>query len=51
MPNENSTYRYFEKCAYKNCMNGKTNGKRLYKFPLQTDKRHYLWIRNGKCFI
>lgn len=52
MSDENRAYRFFEKCAYKDCINGKNNGKHLYRFPLQTDERYYLWIRNsGKFFI
>jgi len=52
MSNENRVYRFFETCAYKNCTNGKANGERLYRFPLQTDKRYDLWIRNsGKICV
>jgi len=29
MSSENRVYRFFETCAYKNCTNGKANGKRL----------------------
>lgn len=52
MSNQDRVYRFFDKCAYKDCMNGKRNGKRLYRFPLQKDERYHLWIRNsGKCFV
>lgn len=52
MSQQNCVYRYYDNCVYKDCMNGKRNGKRLYRFPLQTDERYCLWIRNsGKFFI
>ncbi|XP_072744907.1 uncharacterized protein [Anoplolepis gracilipes] len=38
---------FFDKCMYKNCANKKSDKKRLYRFPLQTDERFYLWIHNS----
>lgn len=46
-----NVYRFFEKCAYKDCSNGKYNGKHLYRFPLHTDERHHLQIRNSGKFL
>lgn len=43
---------FYDKCMYKDCTNSKSHGKRLYRFPLKTDERHHLWIRNsGKIYI
>jgi len=36
---------------YKNCKNERSPGKHIYRFPLQTDARHYLWIRNSGKFM
>ncbi|XP_026827851.1 uncharacterized protein LOC113562470 [Ooceraea biroi] len=38
----------YDKCAYKNCRNGRySTGTHLYRFPLATDGRYHLWIRNS----
>lgn len=40
--------KFYKKCMYKDCENGRfAHDKRIYKFPLQTDSRHKLWIRNS----
>lgn len=36
----------YNKCMYKDCKNGKSHGKRLFKFPMQKDARCNVWIRN-----
>jgi len=38
---------------YKNCRNGRySTGSHLFRFPLSTNPRHKLWIRNsGKFFM
>jgi len=43
----------YDKCMYRNCRNGRySTGTRLFRFPVTTDARCQLWIRNsGKFFI
>jgi len=43
----------YDKCMYKNCRNGRySTGSHLFRFPLSTNPRHKLWIRNsGKFFM
>lgn len=38
---------FYDKCMYKDCTNLRSDEKRLYRFPLKTDERHHLWIRNS----
>lgn len=48
----NQCDKFFDKCMYQDCVNGRlSHGKRLYRFPLQTDARHYFWIRNSGKFM
>jgi len=43
----------YDKCMYKNCRNGRySTGTHLFRFPVITDAKCQLWIRNsGKFFI
>lgn len=52
MSNQYRVAFFFDKCVYKDCTSERLLcGKRLFRFPLQTDVRHKLWIRNsGKKF-
>jgi len=44
--------KFYNKCMYKDCVNGRVaHKKHIYRFPLQTDVRHNLWIRNNGKFI
>lgn len=45
-------HRFYDKCVYLNCTNiRKKDGKRLFRFPLQTDARRDVWIHNSGMFI
>lgn len=37
---------YYGRCVYKECKNGKSHGKRLFRFPKQEDVRCNMWIHN-----
>jgi len=47
----NHIKKFFNKCMYMDCVNERSLGKHIYRFPLQTDARHYLWIRNSGKFM
>jgi len=51
MSNQYRVDRFYGNFMYKDCTSSKSQGKRLYRFPLQTDKRHHLWIRNSGKFL
>ena len=37
---------------YKDCINGRvSHDKRIYRFPLSTDARQNIWIRNSGKFM
>ncbi|XP_025264887.1 uncharacterized protein LOC112638072 [Camponotus floridanus] len=36
----------FDRCAYKNCNNIKSENCKLFRFPQKTDERFDIWIRN-----
>jgi len=52
MSNQIDVNKFFNKCMYKDCENGRlSHGKRLYIFPSKTDARLDIWIRNSGKFM
>jgi len=43
--------KFFNNCMCKNCVNERSLGKHIYRFPLQTNVKRYLWIRNSDKFM
>lgn len=50
MSEQYRTDNFYDKCMYKDCTNSRSEEKRLYRFPLHTDQRHHVWIRNSGKF-
>lgn len=51
MSNQCLSESVYDKCAYRNCCNGRfSTGAHLFRFPLSTDARE-IWIRNSGKFI
>ena len=45
-------HRIYDKCAYKNCTNGKhTTNSHLFRFPTSDDPRHEYWVQCTGMYV
>lgn len=52
MNNQCRSENIYDKCAYRNCYNGRfSTGAHLFRFPLNTDARYTIWIHNSGKFL
>lgn len=52
MNNQCPSESVYDTCAYRNCRNGRfSTGAHLFRFPLSTDARYKIWIRNSGKFL